>query len=53
MALLLSAHVDEFSTTWVMCDELGRQMGPWQLQRAFRAARAEVRDYRRVSGSTT
>jgi integrase len=42
MALLLSAHVNEFSTTWVMCDELGRQMGPWQLQRAFRAARAEV-----------
>jgi integrase len=42
MALLLSAHVDEFSTTWVMCDEVGRQMGPWQLQRAFRAARADV-----------
>jgi site-specific recombinase XerD len=40
--LMLSAHVDEFSTQWVMCDEVGRQMGPWQLQRAFRAARAEV-----------
>ena len=25
-----------------MCDEVGRQMGPWQLQRAFRAARSEV-----------
>jgi hypothetical protein len=26
-----------------MADEAGRQMGPWQLQRAFRAARAQVR----------
>jgi integrase len=25
-----------------MCDEAGRQMGPWQLQRAFRAARSAV-----------
>jgi integrase len=42
MALELSAHVEKFSTEWVMCDELGRQMGPWQLQRAFRVARAQV-----------
>jgi integrase len=41
-ALVLSAHVEEFSTTWVMCDEVGRQMAPWRLQQAFRAARAEV-----------
>jgi integrase len=42
LVLELSAHVEDFSTTWIMCDEAGRQMGPWQLQRAFRAARAEV-----------
>ena len=28
--------------TWILCNEAGRQMGPWQLQRAFRAARAQV-----------
>jgi integrase len=43
LALELSAHVERFSTSWVMADEAGRQMGPWQLQRAFRAARAQVR----------
>jgi Phage integrase family len=44
LALELSRHVEEFSTTWVMCDEAGRQMGPWALRRAFRAARAQVPD---------
>ena len=43
MALELSHHVEQFSTQWVMCDEAGRQMGPWQLQRAFRDARSEVK----------
>jgi integrase len=42
LALELSRQVEQFSTDWVMCTEAGRQMGPWQLQRAFRAARAEV-----------
>jgi integrase len=42
MALELSHHVEQFSTQWVMCDEAGRQMGPWQLQRAFRNARAQM-----------
>lgn len=42
LVLELSRHVEQFSTGWVMCDEAGRQMGPWQLQRAFRDARAEV-----------
>jgi integrase len=42
LALLLAAHVGQFSTEWVMCDELGPQMGPWRLQRAFRAARAKT-----------
>ena len=43
LVLELSRHV-EFSTTWVLCDEAGHQMGPWQLQRAFRNARAQVPD---------
>src|SRR5436190_3341871 len=44
LALVLSAHVKQFSSIgwYVMTDESGHQMGPWQLQRAFRAARAEV-----------
>jgi integrase len=42
LALQLSAHVKQFSTDWLMTDELGHQMGPWQLQRAFRAARTTV-----------
>jgi integrase len=42
LVLELSAHVERFSTEWVMCDEVGHQMGPWQLQRAFRAARSAV-----------
>jgi integrase len=42
LALALSAHVARYSTTWIMCDEVGRQMGPWQLQREFRRARAKV-----------
>ena len=43
LVLELSAHVERFSTEWVMCDEAGRQMGPWQLQRAFRAARSRCK----------
>lgn len=43
LTLLLSAHVKEFSTDWLMTDPFGKQMGPWQIQRAFRAARATVR----------
>lgn len=40
LALELSRHVEDYSTTWIICDEVGHQLGPWQLQRAFRAARA-------------
>jgi integrase len=43
LVLELSAHVERFSTEWIMCDEAGRQMGPWALQRAFRAARSAVK----------
>lgn len=42
LALTLSAHVAEFSTELIMCDPWGKQLGPWQLQRDFRAARAKV-----------
>jgi integrase len=42
LALTLSAHVAEFSTNWIMCEESGHQMGPWQLQREFRKARGKV-----------
>jgi integrase len=44
MTLVLSAHVTRFSIEWLMTDESGVQMGPWQMQRAFRAARAAVDD---------
>lgn len=43
LALTLSAHVAEFSCDgWLLTNEWGRQLGPWQLQRDFRAARAVV-----------
>lgn len=42
LALMLSAHVAAFPSEWLLSDELGRQMGPWALQRAFRAARDQV-----------
>lgn len=42
LALLLSAHAGEYGHEYVMTSESGVQMGPWQLQRAFRAARARV-----------
>jgi integrase len=44
LALELSRHVERYSTEWVMTGVEGRQMGPWQLQRAFWAARAQVPD---------
>jgi integrase len=44
LALELSRHVEEFSTTWILCTEEGRQVGPWRLQRAFWPARAKVKD---------
>lgn len=54
LALALSAHVAEFSNDgWMLTDEWGHQLGPWQLQRAFRAARAEVLATKHVGGETT
>jgi integrase len=42
LAMTLSAYVAKFSGTWIMCDDSGQQLGPWQLQREFRKARAKV-----------
>jgi integrase len=42
IALELSRHVEQFSTEWVLCTEAGRQVGPWRLQRAFWAGRAQT-----------
>jgi integrase len=43
LALTLSAHVAAYSASgWLLTDEAGHQLGPWQVQRAFRAARAKV-----------
>ena len=54
LALELSSHVEQFCTTWIMCDEPDQQMGPWQMQREFRKAkRAKVKGYPMGSGSTT
>jgi hypothetical protein len=36
LVLELSAHVEQFSTQWIMCDEVGRQMGPWALEQTWR-----------------
>lgn len=43
LALTLSAHVAAYSAGgWMLTEESGHQLGPWQLQRAFRAPRATV-----------
>ena len=43
LAVTLSAHAAAYSAGgWLLTDEAGQQLGPWQLQRAFRAARAKV-----------
>ena len=43
LALTLSAHVAARSAEgWMLTNAWGHQLGPWQLQREFRAARAQV-----------
>ena len=43
LALTLSAHVAEYAADgWLMTNDGGGQLGPWQMQRAFRAARLQV-----------
>jgi integrase len=51
LALSLSAHVAKFPSEWIVSDVWGNQLGPWQLQRAFRAARATVDSLPDGSGS--
>jgi len=43
MALQLSAHVKEWPADTVLTNELGKQLGPWVLERAIRSARAKVK----------
>jgi integrase len=42
LALDLSAHVASWPGEWLLTNDRGGQLGPWQLQRAMRAARAKV-----------
>ncbi len=42
LALMISAHVAVYSDDWLLTNEWADQPGPWQLQRDFRAARANV-----------
>jgi len=38
----LAAHLKQFPGDWLLTNDDGAQFGPWQLERAFRAARAKV-----------
>jgi integrase len=42
LVLELAAHVERWSGEWLLTNELGRQLGPWQLERAIRDARSRV-----------
>jgi integrase len=42
LALELSAHVARWEAGTVLVNELGRQLGPWALERAIRSARTKV-----------
>jgi len=42
LALDLSAHVSDWPGEWLLTNDRGGQLGPWQLQRAMRDARAKV-----------
>lgn len=42
LALDLSAHVAAWPGEWLLTNDRGGQLGPWQLQRAMRDARAKV-----------
>ncbi|HET8602562.1 MAG TPA: tyrosine-type recombinase/integrase [Marmoricola sp.] len=43
LTLALSAHVARWEAETVLVNELGRQLGPWALERAIRTARAKVK----------
>ena len=53
LALALSRHVEDYSTRGCMCDEAGRQLGPWGLQRHTGQLERKCQGCRRGSGSTT
>jgi len=42
LSLQLSAHVARWKADTVLVNELGRQLAPWTLERAMRAARVKV-----------
>jgi integrase len=42
LALELAAQVRDYPGSTLLTDELGHQLGPWALGRAFRAARSTV-----------
>lgn len=42
LALDLAAQVRAYPSAWLLSNADGTQLGPWALQRAFRAARAKV-----------
>jgi integrase len=42
LALMLSAHVERFSTAWVMTNEAGRQLHPQDIRRVIRDVRGQV-----------
>ena len=42
LALELSAHVARYGAETLLVNEYGRQLAPWTLERAVRAARAKV-----------
>jgi integrase len=42
LALDLAAPVERWPGEWLLTNELGRQLGPWQLERAIRDARSRV-----------
>jgi integrase len=42
LTLTLSAQVQRWPGEWLLLNEYGRQLGPWQLDRAIRSARTSV-----------
>lgn len=53
LALQLSAHHAAFRAETLLVNEYGRQLAPWTLERAMRAARTKVPGRRRRCASTT
>jgi len=43
LALMLSVQMQRWPGEWLLLNEYGRQLGPWQLDRAIRSARTAVK----------